>query len=113
MVEGLTKALKRSSFNKLAQGVHLIKRFEVASHLLNEYEKTKGMAWAMRKWRWQVQNHEIKLISNYVEKMKKFHLIQQRVKYEKRKVKALTSLQLSMTKIQLRNYFSRYYQNVK
>jgi hypothetical protein len=48
----LIKALKRSSFNKLAQGVHLMKRFEVASHLLNEYEKTKGMGWAMRKWRW-------------------------------------------------------------
>jgi hypothetical protein len=40
-------------------------------------------------------------------------MIQQRVKYEKRKVKALTNLQLCMSKIQLRNYFSRYYQNVK
>lgn len=71
------------------------------------------MAWAMRKWRWQVANTEIKVIERFVENMKNNSLIQQRVKYEKRKLKALTSLQLSISKIQMRNYFHQYYQNSK
>lgn len=36
-----------------------------------------------------------------------------RINYEKRKAKALTALTFKMTKIKLRNYFTKYWANVK
>lgn len=67
----------------------------------------------MRKWRWETKNNEISIMKNYIDKREKSMLISQRVKYEKRKSKAITNLQLLISKIQLKNYFSRYYESVK
>jgi len=67
------------------------------------------MGWAMRKWRWEIKNSEISVMKSFIEKRESSMLISQRVRYEKRKSKAITSLQLLITKIQLKNYFSRYY----
>jgi len=63
----------------------------------------------MRKWRWEIKNSEIIVMKSFIEKRESSMLISQRVRYEKRKSKAITSLQLLITKIQLKNYFSRYY----
>ncbi len=66
MQEIISTLLKRNSFNVIKDNVHLNKRFQVASHLLTQYENTKGMAWAMRKWRLQLTNREINVMERYV-----------------------------------------------
>jgi len=41
------------------------------------------------------------------------NIITKRVNYEKRKVRIITTLQFNLSKIQLRNYFMKYWDNVK
>lgn len=48
-----------------------------------------------------------------MQRMQDQELITKRLNYEKRKMKVLTQLQMKMTKIKLRSYFTKYWCNVK
>lgn len=56
---------------------------------------------------------ELKTIDDYIYNIKLRNKISSRINYEKRKSKALTTLALKMTKVKLRNYFIKYWRNVK
>ena len=66
-----------------------------------------------RKWRIQLSNEDIRCVDNYLDKLKMRNKVLSRVNYEKRKSKALTMLAFKMTKIKLRNYFTKYWANTK
>lgn len=34
----------------------------MANHLFSQYEDSKGMAWALRRWRLQVKNRDVQII---------------------------------------------------
>lgn len=55
----------------------------------------------------------MRAVSNFLYNMKLKYKITSRINYEKRKSKALTALAFRMTKIKLRNYFTKYWANVK
>ena len=46
----------RLGFNQLRNKAHFLKRLEAASHLLVQFQQTKELARAMRKWRLQLLN---------------------------------------------------------
>ncbi len=66
-----------------------------------------------RKWRFFVSNHELKAVEKFVFNLKLKNIISNRINYEKRKSKALTILAFRLQKIKLRNYFIKYWANVK
>lgn len=66
-----------------------------------------------RKWRMQVSNHELKAVNEFIFNIKLKNKIVSRVNYEKRKSKALTAMAFRLQKIKLRNYFVKYWANVK
>lgn len=66
-----------------------------------------------RKWRLEVPNHQLMITDNFLYKMKLRGKIVSKINYEKRKSKILTSLAFKFQKIQLRNYFIKYWANVK
>ena len=66
-----------------------------------------------RKWRFEVSNGDLRAVDKYIFNIKMRNKIQSRINYEKRKSKALTALAFRMTKIKLRNYFQKYWSNVK
>lgn len=71
------------------------------------------VARGFRQWRFQLLNHEERYIRYYMQRMQDQELITKRLNYEKRKMKVLTQLQMKMTKIKLRSYFTKYWCNVK
>ena len=53
------------------------------------------------------------MINSYIYNIKLRNKISKRINYEKRKMKAITTLAFKMNKIKLRNYFTKYWRNVK
>lgn len=66
-----------------------------------------------RKWRLYVSRSELKAVNDFIFNVKLRNQIASRINYEKRKSKALTALALKLQKIKLRNYFIKYWVNVK
>ena len=73
----------------------------------------KELSRVFRKWRFQCPNSNLKTIDDYIYNVKLRNKIASRINYEKRKTKAITTLAFKMTKIKLRNYFTKYWSNVK
>jgi hypothetical protein len=109
----IPRQLLREYFKKWNKSSNLIRRIDTATILLNEYETTKDIARVFRKWRFQVLNHEERHVKEYIRRIQDQEKITRRLNYEKRKVKILTTFHLKITKIKLRNYFTKYYCNVK
>lgn len=66
-----------------------------------------------RKWRLYVSRSEFKAVNDFIFNVKLRNQITSRINYEKRKSKALTALAFKLQKIKLRNYFIKYWVNVK
>ena len=66
-----------------------------------------------RKWRLYVSRSELKAVNDFIFNVKLRNQITSRINYEKRKSKALTALAFKLQKIKLRNYFIKYWVNVK
>ena len=66
-----------------------------------------------RKWRLHVSRSELKAVNDFIFNIKLRNQITSRINYEKRKSKALTALAFKLQKIKLRNYFIKYWVNVK
>ena len=71
------------------------------------------MARAFRRWRIQLLNIEEKKVRFYMRRLQDQEKITKRLNYEKRKMKILTMLHFKVEKIKLRNYFAKYWYNVK
>ena len=77
------------------------------------YRNFRDLSRMFRKWRFFVSNHELKAVEKFVFNLKLKNIISNRINYEKRKSKALTILAFRLQKIKLRNYFIKYWANVK
>ena len=58
-------------------------------------------------------NIEEKKVRYYMRRLRDQETITKRINYEKRKVKVITMLSIKLDKIILRNYFGKYWHNVK
>ena len=104
---------KRTSFKVWKSNAYVKTRLERANFLLNEFLSVKDVGRVFRKWRFQCVNEDLKMINSYIYNIKLRNKISSRINYEKRKSKAITTLAFKMTKIKLRNYFTKYWRNVK
>ena len=66
-----------------------------------------------RKWRFEVLTNQERYVRRYIERLKDHDKLTRRVNYEKRKVKILTMMGFKIYRIKLRNYFTKYWCNVR